>query len=157
MGWCELETNIILLIILAISVIGKADSVSVAIALLLIVRLLHIETFIFPLLEKKGVFLGLVCLTASILIPIANGNITSINIKSNFFSLVGIMALILSFLTTYLSGVGLKYLTIQGNSDVMPALILGAVVAAAFLDGVPVGPLITTGILALFMKLFHKS
>ena len=157
MGWCRLETNIILLIILAISVVGKADSVSVAIALLLIVRLLHIETFIFPLLEKKGVFLGLVCLTAAILIPIANGNITSVNIKNNFLSVVGIMALILSFLTTYLSGVGLKYLTVQGNSDVMPALILGAVVAAAFLDGVPVGPLITTGILALFMKLFHKS
>lgn len=56
MGWCQLETNIILLIILAISIIGKADSVSVAIALLLIVRLLHIETFIFPLLEKKGCF-----------------------------------------------------------------------------------------------------
>lgn len=157
MGWCRVETNIILLIILAISIIGKADSVSISIAILLIVRLLHIETFVFPLLEKKGVFWGLVCLTAAILIPIANGNITSINIKSNFFSLVGIMALILSFLTTYLSGVGLKYLTIQGNSDVMPALILGAVVAAAFLDGVPVGPLITTGILALFMKLFHKS
>lgn len=157
MGWCRVETNIILLIILAISIIGKADSVSIAIAILLIVRLLHIETFVFPLLEKKGVFLGLVCLTAAILIPIANGNITSINIKNNFFSLVGIMALILSFFTTYLSGVGLKYLTVQGNSDVMPALILGAVVAAAFLDGVPVGPLITTGILALFMKLFHKS
>lgn len=157
MGWCELETNIILLIILAISVIGKADSVSIAIAILLIARLLHIETFIFPLLEKKGVFWGLVCLTAAILIPIANGNITSINIKNNFLSSVGIMALILSFFTTYLSGVGLKYLTVQGHSDVMPALILGAVVAAAFLDGVPVGPLITTGILALFMKLFHKS
>jgi uncharacterized membrane protein (DUF441 family) len=156
MGWCQLETNIILLIILAISIIGKADSVSVAIALLLIVRLLHIETFIFPLLEKKGVFCGLVCLTAAILIPIANGNITSMNIKNNFLSVVGIMAFILSFFTTYLSGVGLKYLTVQGHGDVMPALILGAVVAAAFLDGVPVGPLITTGILALFMKLFHK-
>lgn len=67
------------------------------------------------------------------------------------------MALILSFFTTYLSGVGLKYLTVQGHSDVMPALIIGAVVAAAFLDGVPVGPLITTGILVLFMKLFYKS
>lgn len=152
-----METNIILLIILAISVVGKADSISIAIALLLIVRLLHIENFIFPLLQKNGVFLGLVCLTAAILIPIANGSITSINIKNNFLSSVGIMALIISFFTTYLSGVGLKYLTTQGHSDVMPALILGAVVAAAFLDGVPVGPLITTGILALFMKLFNKS
>jgi len=151
------ETNIILVILLSISIIGKADSVSIAIALLLVIRLLHVENLIFPLLEKKGMFIGLVCLTAAILIPIANGSVNSINIKNNFFSVVGIMALILSFFTTYLSGVGLKYLTAGGHSDVMPSLIIGAVAAAAFLGGVPVGPLITSGMLALAMKLFHKS
>jgi len=152
-----METNIILLILLSISIIGKADSVSIAITLLLAARLLHVENFIFPLLEKKGMFIGLICLTAAILIPIANGQVTSINIKNNFFSVVGITALILSFFTTYLSGVGLKYLTAGGHSDVMPSLIIGAVAAAAFLGGVPVGPLITSGMLALAMKLFHKS
>lgn len=152
-----METNIILLIILGISVVGKADSVSVAIALLLIIRLLHIDNLIFPYLEKKGVFFGLILLTSAILIPIANGSITSVHIRSNFLSIVGVVALIISFFTTYLSGVGLKYLTSQGHGDVMPALILGAVAAAAFLDGVPVGPLITSGMLALVMKLFHKS
>lgn len=152
-----METNVILLIILTISVIGKADSVSIAIALLLIIRLLHIDNLIFPILEKKGVFIGLIILTAAILIPIANGNITSVNIKNNIISWVGITALVLSFLTTYLSGIGLKYLTVQGNGDVMPALILGAVAAAAFLDGVPVGPLITSGMLAIVVKIFHKS
>lgn len=151
-----METNIILLILLSVSIIGKADSVSIAVALLLVIRLLHVENLIFPLLEKKGMFIGLVCLTAAILIPIANGSINSINIKNNFFSVVGIMALILSFFTTYLSGVGLKYLTAGGHSDVMPSLIIGAVAAAAFLGGVPVGPLITSGMLALAMKLFHK-
>lgn len=151
------ETNIILLILLTISIIGKADSVSIAIALLLATRLLHVENFIFPILEKKGMYIGLICLTAAILIPIANGQVTSVNIKNNFFSVVGIMALILSFFTTYLSGVGLKYLTAGGHSDVMPSLIVGAVGAAAFLGGVPVGPLITSGMLALAMKLFHKS
>ncbi|MFC4766029.1 DUF441 family protein [Effusibacillus consociatus] len=35
-------------------------------------------------------------------------------------------------------------------------MILGAVVAAAFWGGIPVGPLITSGLLALIMKLFHK-
>lgn len=152
-----METNIILLILLAISVIGKADSVSIAVALLLIVRLLHVENLIFPLLEKKGMFIGLVCLIAAILVPIANGSVGSINIKNNLLSVIGVTALILSFLTTYLSGVGLKYLTAGGHTDVMPSLILGAVIAAAFLDGVPVGPLITSGMLAIIMKVFHKS
>lgn len=152
-----METNIILLTVLVVSVLGKADSVSIATSILLIIRLLHIENLIFPILSKNGVFYGLVLLIAAILIPIANGNITSVNIKSNFTSWIGITALLLSFFTTYLSGLGLKYLNLQGHSDIMPALILGSVAAAALLDGVPVGPLITSGMLALVMKLFHKS
>ena len=53
-------------------------------------------------------------------------------------------------------GLGLQYLMVQGHGDIMPALILGAVIAAAFFDGVPVGPLITSGMLALGIKIFHK-
>ena len=146
----------ILLVILVAAVLGKANSVAVATALLLIVKLLNLDKFIFPSIERNGVFWGLVLLTAAILIPVANGNITPLNIKNIFISPIGIVALLLSLFTTYLSGLGLRYLTIQGNGDVMPALILGAILAAAFLGGVPVGPLITSGILALSMKLFHK-
>ncbi|OPJ62914.1 DUF441 domain-containing protein [Clostridium oryzae] len=152
-----MEANLILILLLAASVIGRANSVSIAIALLLTIRLLNIGNLVFPLLQKHGMFIGLVCLTAAILIPIANGSVSSLNIRNNIFSVVGLLALLLSFFTTYLSGVGLKYLAIEGHSNVMPALILGAVIAAAFLDGVPVGPLITSGMLALIMKLVHKS
>lgn len=152
-----MESNIILVIILAISIIGKANSVSVATAILLIIKLLNIEKYIFPALDKNGVFWALVLLIAAILIPIANGSISSFKIKDNLTSTIGIIALLLSFFTTYLSGLGLKYLTVQGHGDVMPALILGSIAAAAFLGGVPVGPLITTGLLAVVMKIFHKE
>jgi len=152
-----LEANIILVIILAISIIGKANSVSVAVAFLLILKLLNIQKYILPVLDSKGIFWALVILIATILIPIANGSISFINIKGNLISVVGITALLLSFFTTYLSGLGLKYLTVQGHGDVMPALILGSIAAAAFLGGVPVGPLITSGLLALVMKVFHKG
>jgi len=152
-----LEPNIIILLILVVSVIGKADSVSIAASILLIIRLLHFDQYIFPAVGKNGVFWGIVLLITAILIPIANGSITSINIKSNLTSWVGITALVLSFATTYLSGVGLTYLTVPGNSEVMPALIIGTIAATAFLGGVPVGPLITSGILALVLKLFHKT
>jgi len=90
------------------------------------------------------------------MIPIANGHITAQNIKNVFTSWIGITALVLSFITTYLSGRGLNYLTVQGHGDIMPAMILGAVAAASFLGGVPVGPLITSGILAIFAKMIHQ-
>lgn len=151
-----MESNIILLLILSASVLGKANSVAVATSILLIIKLLNVDKYIFPTVENNGVFWGLVLLIAAILIPIANGKITSINIKNIFTSWIGIIALICSLFTTYLSGLGLKYLTVQGHGDVMPSMILGAVIAAAFLGGVPVGPLITSGMLALGLKLFHK-
>ncbi|KZL90526.1 DUF441 domain-containing protein [Clostridium magnum] len=149
-------SNIILLAILAASILGKANSVAVATCILLIVKLLSMDKYIFPYIENNGMSLGLVLLIAAILIPIANGKVTADNIKSVFTSWVGIAALIISLFTTYLSGLGLQYLTVQGHGDIMPALILGAVIAAAFLGGVPVGPLITSGMLALGLKLFHK-
>lgn len=148
------ESTIILLAILVIAVLGKANSVAIAVCLLLFVKLLHVETFIFPIIEKKGIFWGLVLLTAAILIPVARGDVSYQNVQNVFTSKIGITALLLSLLTTYLSGLGLQYLNVQGHADLMPALILGAVAAAAFLGGVPVGPLITSGMLAVIAKLF---
>lgn len=156
-GWLwGLNSNIILVAVLAISIIGKANSVAVATCILLFIKLINLDKYLFPVIDDYGMYLGLVLLIAAILIPIANEQITIMNIKNIFSSWIGIAALIISLFTTYLSGLGLQYLTVQGHGDVMPALILGAVIASAFLDGVPVGPLITSGMLALGIKLFHK-
>jgi uncharacterized membrane protein (DUF441 family) len=147
----------VLLLILAAAVIGKANSVAVAVCILLLVKLLNVDKFVYPVIEKQGMFWGLALLTMAILIPIAKGSIQSKQLMVVFTSLAGILALLLSLLTTYLSGVGVQFLTVQGHSEVMPALILGAVIAAAFLGGVPVGPFITSGILAVVVKLFSKN
>jgi len=151
-----LSPTIILLLILAAAIFGKANSVAIATCILLILKLLGLDNYVYPTLEKNGMTWGLILLIAAILIPIANGNISTDNIKSIFTSWIGLAALLLSFLTTYLSGQGLNYLTVQGHSDIMPAMIVGAVAAAAFLGGVPVGPLITSGMLAVFAKMIHK-
>lgn len=152
-----MEGRIILLCIIVVAILGKAESVAIAGCILLIMKLVHVDKYVFPVIEEGGVAWGLVLLIAAILIPIASGKITFVNIKGVFGSWIGAVALILSFLTTYLSGLGLKYLTAEGHGDVMPAMILGSVAAAAFLGGVPVGPLITSGMLALIDKLIGKK
>ncbi|EJP6472363.1 DUF441 domain-containing protein [Clostridium sp. FAM 1755] len=152
-----MESNIILLSILVVAIIGKANSVALASCMLLLIKLLNIEKSLFPMIEEKGVYYGLILIIAAILIPIANGKVTFVDIKNTFTSYLGIIALLLSLFTTYLSGLGLQYLTVNKHGDIMPAMILGSVLAASFLGGVPVGPLITSGILALVIKLFHKG
>lgn len=151
-----MQSTIILIAILTAAVLGKADSVALAVCILLMLKLTHLDGFIFPSLQKNGVFLGVVILVASILIPIANGSVGYGNIRKVFTSFLGMFALFISLFTTYLSGLGMQYLTIQGHTEIMPALILGAIIAAAFLGGVPVGPMITSGMIALGLKLFHK-
>jgi len=152
-----MESSLILVAILAIAVLGKADSVAIAVTMLLGVKLLHLDGYIYQLIEKKGMFAGLVILIMAILIPLAKGDFSLKDILGTMTSWVGILALVLSLATTYLSGLGARYLTEQGNGDVMPSLIVGAVIAAAFLGGVPVGPLITSGILAVAVRLFHRN
>lgn len=152
----DLDSNTMLTAILVIAVLGKANSVAVAVCILLIVKLLNLNQSIYPLIEKNGVNWGLVLLIAAILIPIANGKITITTVRNIFTSWIGITALVLSFFTTYLSGLGLDYLAVQGNNDVIPAMIFGSVFAAAFLGGIPVGPLITSGMLALLVKIIKK-
>ncbi|AYD40540.1 DUF441 domain-containing protein [Clostridium fermenticellae] len=151
-----MESNIILIVLLLVAVIGKANSVALGICALLFFKLLNIDKYVFPSLQANGISIGVVILIASILVPIANGTVRFSNIKGVFSSFLGIFALLISLFTTYLSGLGMQYLTIQGHSEVMPALIIGAVIAAAFLGGVPVGPMITSGIIALGLKAFHK-
>lgn len=151
-----MNSTIILLLILSAAVFGKANSVAIATCILLMLKLIGLDRYAYSYIEKLGLTWGLVLLIAAILIPIANGSISAESIKGVFTSWIGIAALVLSFLTTYLSGQGLKFLTVEGHSDVMPALIIGAVAAAAFLGGVPVGPLITSGVLALFAKILNK-
>ncbi len=148
-----MSAQIILFAVLAVAVIGKAYTVAAATGILLIVKLTGLDKYIYPFIEKNGMSIGIVVLVAAILLPIATGKITVGNIKGIFTSWIGIAALALSFVTTYLSGRGLDFLTVQGHSDVMPSMILGAVIATAFLGGVPVGPLITSGLLVVLIKL----
>lgn len=153
----KMEPIWILLAILIVAALGKAYSVAAATGLLLVIKLLQADRVAFPFLEKNGVFIGLVSLIAAILIPIARGQIGKVDLWHSFTSGTGLIALILSLLTTYLSGLGMRYLMVEGNSAVMPALIIGAVAAAAFLGGVPVGPLITSGLMAVLVKWFSKG
>jgi uncharacterized membrane protein (DUF441 family) len=151
-----MEPTLIILAILVVAVLGRANTVALAASLLLVLKLLQVDQFAFPLIEKGGTFWGLVLLIAGILVPLARGAVTLQDLGNVFLSWMGLFAFVLSLFTTYLSGQGVQYLTVQGHNEVMPALILGAVIAATFLGGVPVGPFITSGLIALLVKLIAK-
>ena len=144
--------NLPLLIILALSVLGDNQSVAVASGFLLIVKLLGLQSW-FPLLESKGLNIGITILTIAILTPLATGRISLGNIVDAIKSPIGIVALITGIFVAWAAGRGLLF--INTTPEMVTSLVLGTVVGVCFLQGVAVGPLIAGGLVSLVLSLWN--
>lgn len=78
-----MESTMIILAILVVAVLGRADSVGIASCALLICKLLRIDRYVFPVIAGSGTFWGLVLLIAAILIPIADGSVAPAHVKKS--------------------------------------------------------------------------
>ncbi|HHW18007.1 MAG TPA: DUF441 domain-containing protein [Firmicutes bacterium] len=149
-----MQLNIMLAVLLLIAVAGKANSVAAAIGILLTARVVGLDQKIpTDFLEKTTMFWGLVLITISVLAPFITGKVQPKQILSAGLSWLGLAAFMISLVTTWLSGRGLYFMTEGGRADLLPSLILGSVISAALLKGVPVGPLISSGILYVVARL----
>jgi uncharacterized membrane protein (DUF441 family) len=145
--------NVPILIILALSVIGQNQSVSLAAALLLIIKLLGFDSW-FPTLEDKGMSIGITILTIAILAPIASGRINLRNMYDSLSSPVGVAAVVTGIFAAWVAGKGLVFF--KASPDTITSLILGTIVGISFFNGIAIGPLIAAGILSLFVGLFSR-
>lgn len=149
------QEYIILLGILALSVIGHNMSVTYAVCLVLLVKVLFpaaaLETF-----GKQGLNWGIVVLTASILVPIATGAITYKDMTNCFTNRVGIIALIIGSFVSIAGYYGVGIL--KSTPEMVSSLIIGTMIGVFFFNGVAVGPLIAAGIvywILSILKYFH--
>lgn len=148
-----MQQNVILGLVALMAVAGRANAVAVGALGVLLVRLLGADRWL-PTLEGQGMFWGIAILTAVVLVPVADGRVTPAQVGAALASWQGVAALIICAFTTYLAGRGLDLL--RANAGYVPALVLGAMVSAAFLRGVPVGPLIAGGFLWIVLQVAHR-
>lgn len=147
--------NLPLLILLVLSVLGNNQSVALATSLLLVMKLLGLDSW-FPILENKGIDIGITVLTLAILTPLATGRISLGNIIDAFKSPIALIALILGIFVAWTAGRGIIY--INSSPEIVTSLVLGTVIGVCFFQGVPVGPLIASGLVSLaitFANLFR--
>lgn len=144
------ETVLLLLIITGI--VGKAPLIATSACILLVLKLTHL-THYFPLIERRGLEIGLLFLMLSVLIPFAEGKLTLKDLRTSIVSMPGLMALLGGALATYLNGDGLRMLKME--PQLLIGLVLGSIVGIIFLRGIPVGPLMAAGLTALFIKLYR--
>lgn len=145
--------NLLLLVLLALGVIGNNPTVSIAVAILLLCRLLQLER-VFPFLEQYGLQVGIIILTIGVLTPLASGKVKVENFYLIFTSWQSILAVAIGIFVAYLAGKGTLLMT--SNPLIVTGLLIGTIIGVTFFRGVPVGPLIAAGILAFILQLFPK-
>ncbi|TKI06802.1 DUF441 domain-containing protein [Martelella alba] len=141
-------TLLILLALAALGIISHNTTVTVAILVLLIIRITPLSQF-FPWVEKQGLTLGIVVLTIGVLAPIASGTLSAGAVMQSFLHWKSLLAIIIGLLVSWLGGRGVSLMTHQPS--VVAGLLVGTVLGVALLRGVPVGPLIAAGLLSLFI------
>lgn len=145
--------NLVLLALLAIGIIGNNSSVSIAVAVLLLIRLLHLDK-LFPPLEQYGLQAGVIILTIGVLAPIASGRITGSEMLRTFINPTALLAIAVGILVAYLGGRGASLMT--SNPLIVTGLMIGTIIGVAVFKGVPVGPLIAAGITSVVLGLFNR-
>lgn len=144
------QAGILLLAVILLGIAGKNYVVAAAAGALLVLRLLHGEA-LFPFLEKNAINVGIGVITLAILIPFASGGIGWSEIVKTLASPVGLVSLATGIFVAYLGGKGVGFLTVQ--PQVIVGLMVGTIVGVAFFRGIPIGPLIAAGMVALIMGL----
>ncbi|NPV72751.1 MAG: DUF441 domain-containing protein [Pelotomaculum sp.] len=139
-----------LVVLLLIGMAAHSSLIVIAACILLILKLTNVN-FIFSLLERRGLEMGLTFLLLSILVPLASGKASWQEIISSLASFSGLLAVAGGALATSLNTRGLNLL--KADPEIVFGLLLGSILGIVFLHGIPVGPLMAAGITALLMQL----
>ena len=142
--------------VLLLSLIGHNMTVVYAAIIVLAIKILSQVTSTPVMLDwlgGHGLQLGIIILTATILVPIANGTVTISTMIDSFRSLPGIVALIAGLLAAISGGLGVPLM--QENPNVIPALIVGTMAGVFFFKGIAVGPLIAAGFTYFVLAIFE--
>lgn len=146
----SLQFNIIALLLVILIILGLLShnsAITISAAVLLIMQQTFLSSHI-PLLEKYGVKIGIIILTVGVLSPLVSGKIQLPDL-SGFLSWKMALSISVGVLVAWLAGKGVP---LMGEQPILvTGLLIGTIIGVAFLGGIPVGPLIAAGILALLL------
>jgi uncharacterized membrane protein (DUF441 family) len=147
------EPFLFLLVLLGIGFIAKNQSLMIAVAVLLLLRLLPLDMRTFSVLQSKGINWGVTIITIAVLAPIASGEIGFKDLFGAFKSPYAWIALISGMAVALLAKGGI--ILLAEDPHITTALVLGTILAVSLFKGVAVGPLIGAGIAYMAMKVFE--
>ena len=142
--------------VLLLSIVGHNNTVIYAAVLVLILKIaaqVSGQPQVLEWMGSHGLNLGIIILTAAVLVPIADGTVTIQTIIDSFKTPIGIAAVTAGLLAAISGGAGVPLM--QTNPNVIPALIVGTMAGVFFFKGIAVGPLIAAGFTYFVMALIE--
>lgn len=145
------QSFVFLLLLLGIGVIAKNQSLMIAVAVLIVLKIIGLDYKAFAFIQSKGINWGVTIITIAVLAPIASGDIGFKDLTGAFKSFYAWIALLSGVAVALLAKGGITLLS--EDPHITTALVLGTIAAVSLFQGVAVGPLIGAGIAYMAMKL----
>lgn len=145
------EAYILLFVILLLGLIAKNFSVIIAVGVLLALKLLRLKG-VLHFFDQKGVEIGLTIMMIALLAPIALGTIGVDKFAKLLREPVGIFAVIIGVAVTIIARQGVELMA--SNPSIVPVAIGGIIIGVALFKGVPVGPMVASGLTAAIWGIF---
>ncbi len=144
-------------LVLVLSIVGHNMTVVYAAVLVIILKIfgqLTNSPLVLEYMGGHGLQLGIIILTAAVLVPIADGTVTIQTMIDSFKTPVGIVAVTAGLLAAISGGLGVPLMA--SNPNVIPALIVGTMIGVFFFKGIAVGPLIAAGFTYFVMAIMER-
>ena len=140
---------LLLVFLIVLGLISQNSAITISAAVLLIMQQTLLSKYI-PILEQY-VKIGIIILTIGVLAPLVSGKIQLPDLSSFLNWKMGV-SIATGIFVAWLAGKGVPLMSEQ--PVLVTGLLIGTIIGVSFLGGIPVGPLIAAGILAILVGKF---
>ena len=141
---------LLLVFLIVLGLISQNSAITVSAAVLLIMQQTLLSKYI-PILEQYGVKIGIIILTIGVLAPLVSGKIQLPDLSLFLNWKMGV-SILTGVFVAWLAGKGVPLMSEQ--PVLVTGLLIGTIIGVSFLGGIPVGPLIAAGNLAVLIGKF---
>lgn len=138
----------LLLILIVLGVISHNNAITISACVLLIMQQTALAAFL-PAVMRHGLSIGIIILTIGVLSPLVAGKIQLPALQELISNWHLWAAIVVGIFVAWLGGRGVSLMALQ--PALVTGLMIGTVIGVTFFKGIPVGPLIAAGILALIL------
>lgn len=149
-----MESWLFLGIILVVALLARNRSLTIAVAIVLVLKLLPRSQQLLALVGGQGINWGVTIISVAILVPIATGKIGFQELMHAFKTPAGFIAVGCGILVAVLSarGVGL----LSQSPEITIALVFGTIVGVVFFKGIAAGPVIASGMTYVILTIVNS-